>query len=262
MKSPFPGMDPFIEGCGLWEDFHSHLIEEIYRHLADAVPARYVVRSAERRYLAVAADEIVKQRPFRPDVSIHTPSSAEAPAQAEESVAVAEPDEVTMRALVEEDIREPFVEILEGEPGNRLVTCIEVLSPSNKRPNTAGWDQYLRRRRGFLQGQVSSLVEIDLLRGGRRMPMADAWPDSPYVLLIARASTMPICKVRQAYFRTPVPAIAVPLLTPDPDVPLDIQPMIDQIYARSKYRRDIDYSQAISPPLNDEDSAWLAQRLR
>ena len=31
MKSPFPGMDPYIEGSGLWEDFHNHLVEGIYR---------------------------------------------------------------------------------------------------------------------------------------------------------------------------------------------------------------------------------------
>jgi Protein of unknown function (DUF4058) len=29
MKSPFPGMDPYIEACGLWEGFHSHLIDKI-----------------------------------------------------------------------------------------------------------------------------------------------------------------------------------------------------------------------------------------
>jgi Protein of unknown function (DUF4058) len=23
MKSPFPGMDPYIEGTGRWEDFHA-----------------------------------------------------------------------------------------------------------------------------------------------------------------------------------------------------------------------------------------------
>lgn len=26
MKSPFPGMDPYIEACSLWGDFHNRLI--------------------------------------------------------------------------------------------------------------------------------------------------------------------------------------------------------------------------------------------
>jgi hypothetical protein len=48
MKSPFPGMDPYIEACRLWGDFHSHLIERTCERLADAVPEKYVVRTGER----------------------------------------------------------------------------------------------------------------------------------------------------------------------------------------------------------------------
>ena len=44
MKSPFPGMDPYIEACGLWGDFHHDLISEIKHALAQAVPERYLVR--------------------------------------------------------------------------------------------------------------------------------------------------------------------------------------------------------------------------
>ncbi len=88
--------------------------------------------------------------------------------------AVAEPvlgaEPVLMRAFIEEEHREAFVEIYEATPEQRLVTCIEVLSPSNKRPNTPGWDLYLRKRQSLLLGDTN-LVEIDLLRGGRRMPM-------------------------------------------------------------------------------------------
>ena len=38
MPSPFPGMDPYIEECGLWEDFHGSLIHEIKITLARAAP--------------------------------------------------------------------------------------------------------------------------------------------------------------------------------------------------------------------------------
>ena len=79
--------------------------------------------------------------------------------------------------------RESFIEIYEQAPEIRLVTCIEVLSPSNKRPGTEGWELYLRKRNALLLGQAS-LVEIDLLRGGRRMPMVEPWPPSPYYLLV------------------------------------------------------------------------------
>ncbi|HPM84774.1 MAG TPA: DUF4058 family protein [Candidatus Anammoximicrobium sp.] len=29
MRSPFPGMAPYIEACGLWGDFHDKLIGEL-----------------------------------------------------------------------------------------------------------------------------------------------------------------------------------------------------------------------------------------
>jgi hypothetical protein len=60
----------------------------------------------------------------------------------------------------------------------KLITCIEVLSPSDKRSGTEGSHQYTHKLQVYLEG-AANFVEIDLLRGGRRMPMRDGWPDSP-----------------------------------------------------------------------------------
>ncbi len=261
MKSPFPGMDPFIEGCGLWEDFHGHLIEDIGRYLTGVVPDRYLVRTGERNYVVLANDDSQKRHPFKPDVAIVSGSPESAASHHEVATAVAEPDELAVRAFVEEEFRETFVEIQEADSDHQLVTCIELLSPSNKKPNSPGWDMYLRKRQGILQARSANLIEIDLLRGGQRMPMQDAWPSSPYALLIARKNRMPFCQVRTAHFRTLLPAISVPLLNPDADVPLALQPMIDAIYGSFRYHRSIDYAQSISPPLSADDGIWLEQQL-
>jgi len=211
MKSPFPGMDPYIEARGLWGDFHHDLISEIKYALAQVAPERYLVRAAERSY-------------------------------------------------IEEEHCEAFVEIYEAAPEQRLVTSIEVLSPSNKRPQTPGWDLYLRKRQSLLLGDVN-LVEIDLLRSGQRMPMLDPWPDSPYTILVARAKKYDRCQVWPVHFRMPSPSIPVPLAKPDPDIPLNLQPMIDAIYQRSRYERSIDYSKPLTPPIDPAETAWLEQRL-
>lgn len=92
-------------------------------------------------------------------------------------MALAEPDteneETTvMRAFIEEEFRENFVEIYESAPNQRLVACIELLSPANKRPRSKGRKLYLRKRQSLMLGDVN-LIEIDLLRGGERMPMLD-----------------------------------------------------------------------------------------
>src|SRR5207249_1598218 len=90
---------------------------------------------------------------------------------------------ITMLALVHTEFREGFLEIREAHGDRQVVTSIEVLSPSNKRFGSEGWFEYLRKRQACLSGMVN-FVEIDLLRRGRRMPMDDDWPDSPYYLLM------------------------------------------------------------------------------
>jgi Protein of unknown function (DUF4058) len=105
-------------------------------------------------------------------------------------------------------------------------------------------------------------VEIDLLRRGRRMPMVSAWPDSPYYLLVCRKKQAPRCSVWSAFFTEPLSPIPIPLLSPDADLSLDLQPMVGAIYARSGYERDIDYRQPLNPPLSLAEAAWLDERLR
>jgi Protein of unknown function (DUF4058) len=104
------------------------------------------------------------------------------------------------------------------------------------------------------------LVEIDLLRGGQRMPMLDPWPDSPYTLLIAQAGSQ-LCRVWRAHYRRSLPVIPVPLAKPDSDIPLDLQPMIDEIYQRFRYPRSIDYTKPLTPPLDAAETGWLKQQL-
>ncbi len=263
MRSPFPGMDPYIEACGLCGDFHHDLISAIKHALAQAAPERYLVRAGERSYVVLVEQDGKTSRPFVPDVSVTTerrekPSRKKGATAVAESVLKVEP--VVMRAFIEEEHREAFVEIYEATPEQRLVTTIEVLSPSNKRPNTPGWHVYLRKRQSLMLGDTS-LVEIDLLRGGTRIPMLDAWPESPYTILVARPRKYDLCRVWPVYFQIAAPSVPIPLAKPDPDIVLTIQPMIDLIYERSRYARSIDYSKPLSPPLDDVETTWLEKHL-
>jgi hypothetical protein len=257
MGSPFPGMDPYIEESGLWEDFHQDLISEIKRSLANRLPERYVIRAGERSYVALALDEADEQRSFLPDVAVTTRRGSGPAGRKTKKIAGA----VIMRALVKAEYREAFLEIRQSDSEHKLVTGIEILSPSNKRPNTKGWRLYYRKRLAFLSGHAN-LVEIDLLRRGRRMPMASAWPDSPYYLLVSRKKRAARCSVWPAYYTEPLPAIPIPLAPPDADISLDIQPFVEAIYARSRYQRDIDYRRPLYPPLSTAEAAWLEERLR
>ena len=148
MKSPFPGMDPYVEACGLWEGFHNHLIESIYQAIAVVLPAGYAVDTAVRSYVVLVEAEGKKERLAKADVTITEPAIGKKPRKRNGGVAIAEPPEtaesVPMQAFIAERFEETFVEIYAELEERVLVTCIEVLSPSNKRQGTEGWLQYER----------------------------------------------------------------------------------------------------------------------
>jgi hypothetical protein len=158
-----------------------------------------------------------------------------------------------MQAMFELEYREVFLEIHQTDPERRLVTSIELLSPSNKRPGTKGWRLYNRKRQVYLRGRAN-FVELDLLRRGRRMPMGGRWPDSPYYLLVCRQEEAPNCTVWPAYFRRSMSSLSIPLAAPDPDITLLIQSLVDAVYARSHYDRDLNYRQPLRPPLSPSDT--------
>jgi hypothetical protein len=265
MQSPFPGMDPYLEKRGLWEGFHDRLIHKIDESLAQVLPRGYTIDTAVRSYVVLMEAEGKKESLAKPDVAVTEPAPEKKPRKKKGGVAVAEPSEagesVPMQAFVAEEFEEKFVEIYAEGEKRILVTCIEVLSPANKRKGTKGWRKYERKRQAMLLGRAN-FIEIDLLRGGDKMPMLTPWPDSPYTLLVSRAEDAPYCRVWLAHFQRRLPVIPVPLLAPDPDLTLDLQPLLDGIYALGRYDERIDYTRPLTPSLSDAEARWVREALK
>jgi hypothetical protein len=160
-------------------------------------------------------------------------------------------------AAPQSEFRETFVEIHKAD--HELVTGIEIVSPLNKRAGTKGWDLYTWKRQLYLSG-FANFIEIDLLRRGRCGPMFDMLPESRYSLLVSHKEQAPRCAIWPAYCTEPLPVIPVPLAPPDPDVVLDLQPLVAAIYERSRYDRDIDYRRPVDPPLSAAEAAWLTSQ--
>jgi hypothetical protein len=260
-KSPFPGIDPFIEARGLWEDFHDNLILEIKRQLSTDLPAGYVARGGSRSYVELV-DPVAEENERRgliPDVAIQSKSPTAKPAIVHTSpggVALSEPTMIT--ALAEVEFREIFIEIWKLAPQHKLVTCIEVLSPTNKRPGTVGWNEYSQKRSVFLGG-YSNFVELDLLRKGRRHASQEPLPESPYYLLVMRKEEAPRCAVWPAFSTKPLEPIPIPLLSPDEDIILQLQPLVDSIFVTMRYYEDMSYLEPVRPTLSEEEKILLKQ---
>ena len=127
MRSPFPGMDPYIEASGRWPDFHNRLINRISEVLADAVGKQYEVSIDERIRLVKLPDAEVKS--IRPDVAVLDRGRDRSHPQASGAVATIEP--VAIAHPVYEEVRETRVTII-WRPDWKLITVIEALSPANK----------------------------------------------------------------------------------------------------------------------------------
>ncbi|MBI4770907.1 MAG: DUF4058 family protein, partial [Chloroflexi bacterium] len=143
-----------------------------------------------------------------------------------------------------------------------LVTAIEMLSPVHKRAGHEAYLEYRRKRRELLRS-AAHLMEIDLLRGGRRPPLERPVPPAPYYVVLSRADRRPQVEVWPIQLADPLPVLPVPLLEPDPDVPLDLGAAVVAVYDRAGYADLIDYRPPPPPPcLSDAEALWLDERLR
>jgi hypothetical protein len=259
MKSPFPGMDPFIEARGLWTDFHDSLIVELRRILNSQLPPRYEALLGERTYIDVV-DPIEGTRGesvIKPDVRIDRQQpSPEGTWQRDEGQGILAAS-VLMHPEMNVEETETYIEIRETAAGDRVVTCIELLSPTNKKPGSPGWGEYERKRQLMLEG-ASHFIEIDLLRGGRRRAMREPWPKSPYYILVMRREEAPSCHVFPAYATDRLPTFPIPLVPPDADLLCDLQAAVDSVLGSSRYERRLQYFQPIDPPLAEVEMRILA----
>ncbi|QDT16093.1 DUF4058 family protein [Alienimonas californiensis] len=254
MPSPFPGVDPFLEGHGLWREFHNAFIVAAQERILEALPEKYDCpmevelflreRSAEERIGVGRADWAVGQ----PRTTPNRPPEA----GSGNAVGTVAP---SMRSVLPPAVDEEYRNLLHitDRSGERLVCVVELLSPSNK----SGGDrtQYLNKRRQ-IERSDAHLVEIDLLRGGRRLPIGDEVP-LPFVVLVGRADERPEVDLWTFGLRDSLPVIPIPLADDDPPLPLPLAEVFDRTYDRGRYSRRA-YRFAPDPPLSAEDAAWAA----
>lgn len=251
MPSVFPGMDPIIESQ-VWPEFHLVFIAAFHERLARDLRPRYVVRAEERVYVEQESDAFMDYA--RPDVTILQGADRVTTAGGGTATAVAP---VPRMLPVPERMREAFLTVRSRE-SLEVVAIIEILSPANKRPGSDGRSEYLKKRQAVLQSAVH-LVELDLLRGGQRMPLAEPFPPGDYCALVSRAGRRPVVDVYAWSLRHPLPPIAIPLAGDDPDAIVDLQALFNVAYDRAGYDYSLDYRQPILPPLSDEDAAWARE---
>lgn len=248
MKSPFPGMDPYLERH--WEDVHGRLIGYIADAIQPQLSEDLIARMEEKVYI----EDEGEVRLRKPDVRVVYNPTPWLAGTGDVSTAVL--DEPLELELVGDPIRERNVLIYDSV-GNRIVTAIELLSPWNKSPRKAV-AAYLAKRDKYINSEMN-LVEIDLIRTGDWTEMIGPYAISESAITTYRVTIAQPDRVRLLHYpisiRAKLPTIKIPLRSQDTPARLNLQELIEKAYTMGRYNR-IDYSRPCSPPFVGAEKEW------
>jgi hypothetical protein len=256
MPSPFPGMNPYLEHPELWSGVHLLLIADLTNSLAPQLRPKYRVSIEVRVYETTGEQGLLVGIP---DLTVKRPLSTSQPTST--NVITAEPSTQPLTVIlpIPEIIRQGYLEVREVVTGE-VVTVIEILSPVNKRPGE-GRKTYENKRQKVL-GSLTHLVEIDLLRSWKPMPIYGKKIESDYRILVSRNEKRPQGDLYTFNLQDKIPTFPLPLKAEDKEPIIDLQTIIDDIYDRAGYDLVIDYSQEPIPNLSEQDTVWVDNLLK
>ncbi len=256
MPSPFPGMDPYLEDATYWSGFHTRMVVAMGAAITRMLPSGYYADVEQHVWLE--ADDGDETIPFAVPDAFVASGRGGVTATLELTMPTTESAIVSLaKPLKRKGAR--YLQIVDKQ-GSRLVTVLELLSPSNK---SRGEDResYLSKRSEYL-ATGTNLVEIDLLRDGERIPMGRPRPPlADFYALVSRAQEFPKASVWAISVRDPLPRIPVPLKPEHGDVILDLQPCFGRSFDDAGYETRIDYSRPPLVGLRTTDAAWAAELL-
>jgi hypothetical protein len=245
-------MDPYLESQPFWMDLHGSMIAAVKGELKNRLPENYSVWSDIYIWLH---EPDAETRRGEPDDFITT----RRPSTARGGLALLPaPTTSILPAIRRAGNR--YLKIKEAR-SERVITVLEFLSPANKNPGEDR-DAYLAKRNEYLATKTN-IVEIDLHRTGRRMPMG--MPDPPradYYVLVCRAADFPKTAIWPFGVRDPLPEISVPLKPEDGYVMLSLQTCFDAAYDQGPYDKEVDYSRPPRIPLAGMDAMWAQDLLK
>jgi hypothetical protein len=222
MPSPFPGMDPYLEDPKFWPLFHHQLVTSLYQGLLPGLVDRYRARVAQRHYAT---------------------------------------EQPLFTSVVHEDHHEEYIEILQRKDGGRLITLIDVVSPTN-RVTEAGRQSYLHKRREA-RTAGANLVEVDLVLQGKPMREVSSvnHPDWDYAITVTRPTRPDRPELYTATLQKELPQFRIPFASDDYTM-VDLRAIFLRTYDQAGLAGKVDYTQNPSVPLKPEDQRWLDQILR
>lgn len=232
--------------------------------LQSRLPRSYYAQSNQRVWLEYS------RRYAEPDLEIVR--SGKGPRQRSRGGAAvaeyppAEPVVVSVETIEHGPFQESFVEIRRRTGKEvRLVTSLEVLSPSNKtvgNPGASSTSRSSTRSSAARCTWLRSTCSAEARTPRQSREVAPGKVGSfDYHVSVHRFDRPSDYFIYPIHLEQRLPAIKIPLLPGDPDVTLDLQLVFDQAYDAGPYSREVDYDgDAVVPPLRADQRKWAAAR--
>ncbi len=251
-------MNPYLENPKMWQQVHKRLIVEIANAMNPKIRPKYRIEIEERVYEINPSDGDFLLVGIPDDVVVQT--AAKSSPYPESNVAVAptpsQPIKVTLSLPTK--VKEWYLEVKEVASGE-VITAIEILSPKNKAAGE-GRKSYQNKRQKILTS-LTNLVEIDLLRRGKKM-IADIPLKSHYHILVSRSRDRPQADLYAFNLRDPILSIPLPLAAGEIEPTIDLQELLNSVYECGSYDLVIDYKNEPIIPLAKGDRSWADELLK
>ena len=256
MTSPFPGMDPYLEGHYFY-DFYSTLFFEFKRLLARPLMPDYIIEIANDYYLENENNIELKNINTNLEFIKNNYDEKKEPQPNKSSQPVFKANNLTEEELEIYGRRIRKIQIRKRKD-EKLITEIHILTPLSK--DSPNRNVYLNKIKKLQENNVH-ILEIDLLRHGQRTIDHIIVKCSHYLVKLIRANERtPVLWAFSVKQRLPV--VPVPLVFPHADAVLDIGKAMDRAYEMSQYQYALKYGG--EPPgvgFSEEDGEWVRKRV-
>ncbi len=221
------------------------------------MPDAFLARSEGRSYI------LPKHELIYPDaIVVRAPSEEDTPPSTSGITTISQTaTEPLVFEFSEQEIYEPYVSVLSADD-EQVIAVIEVLSPTNKAPESTGREEYVRKQKEILRSPAH-LIEIDLLRGGLhtvaiRREAVLSRTNYDYIVSLRRAgANKNRFEVWPFTIREAMPTIRIPLTQGWPDFSLDLASIWRETYRRGRWGKALDYSRDPEPTLPPDDTRWM-----
>jgi Protein of unknown function (DUF4058) len=222
MPSPFPGMDPYLEGEKIWPAFQHHLIACLYQTLLPGLVDRYRARVGQRKYATAQA---------------------------------------LFTSVIREDHDEEFIEIRQRND-SRLITLVDVVSPANKTTLSGRQAYLEKRKEAKAANANLVDIDLVMQGQPMLDYSREGLPEWDHAVTVTRATLPERYEIYTATLQKKLPKFRLPLAGDDRENVLDLQTTFARCFDQGNFISMIDYLRDPPTKLCDEDRRWMHEMLR